>query len=81
MSDFNDGNVGKGWSLNNPGSEPFPDPFMDYASTVMPENIRDALRYCEFIFNSNSMIRESARRILSYFIMVTRRMLMDVISN
>jgi hypothetical protein len=68
MSDFNDGTVGKGWSLNNPGSEPFPDPFMDYASTVMPENIRDALKYCEFIFNSNSMIRESARRVLSYFI-------------
>jgi len=41
---------------------------MDYASTVMPENIRDALRFCEFTFHVNSMIREAARRIVSYFI-------------
>jgi len=41
---------------------------MDYASTVMPENIRDALRFCEFIFHTNSMVREAARRIISYFI-------------
>lgn len=68
MSDYSEGALGRGWALNNRGDEPFPDPFMDYASTVMPENIRDALRYCEFIFNSNSMIREAARRILSYFI-------------
>lgn len=68
MSDYSEGALGRGWSLNGRGEEPFPDPFMDYASTVMPENIRDALRYCEFIFNSNSMIREAARRIISYFI-------------
>ena len=68
MSDFSEGALGKGWALNGKGDEPFPDPFMDYASTVMPENIRDALRYCEFIFNSNSMVREAARRVLSYFI-------------
>jgi len=68
MSDYSEGALGRGWALNSRGDEPFPDPFMDYASTVMPENIRDALRYCEFIFNSNSMIREAARRVLSYFI-------------
>ena len=68
MSDYSEGALGSGWALNSRGDEPFPDPFMDYASTVMPENIRDALRYCEFIFNSNSMIREAARRVLSYFI-------------
>ena len=68
MSDYSEGALGRGWSLNSRGEEPFPDPFMDYASTVMPENIRDALRYCEFIFNSNSMIREAARRVISYFI-------------
>jgi len=68
MSDYSEGALGRGWSLNSRGDEPFPDPFMDYASTVMPENIRDALRYCEFIFNSNSMIREAARRVISYFI-------------
>jgi len=61
-------NVGQTWGLNRPGANPFPDPFCDYASTVMPENIRDALRYCEFIFHSNSMVREAARRVLSYFI-------------
>lgn len=68
MSDYSEGALGRGWALNSRGDEPFPDPFMDYASTVMPENIRDALRYCEFIFHSNSMIREAARRVLSYFI-------------
>ena len=67
--DMFESSVGKNWSLNS-GGEPFPDPFMDYASTVMPENIRDALRYCEFTFHANSMIREAARRIISYFITV-----------
>ena len=56
MSDYSEGALGRGWALNSRGDEPFPDPFMDYASTVMPENIRDALRYCEFIFHSNSKI-------------------------
>jgi hypothetical protein len=65
--DLFDSTIGKNWSLNR-GDEPFPDPFMDYASTVMPENIRDALRFCEFIFHTNSMVREAARRIISYFI-------------
>ena len=65
--DMFDSTIGKNWSLNR-GEEPFPDPFMDYASTVMPENIRDALRFCEFTFHANSMIREAARRIISYFI-------------
>jgi len=68
MPDYSEGALGRGWALNGRGDEPFPDPFMDYASTVMPENIRDGLRYCEFIFHSNSMIREAARRVLSYFI-------------
>jgi hypothetical protein len=40
--DLFDSSIGKNWSLNR-GEEPFPDPFMDYASTVMPENIRDAV--------------------------------------
>lgn len=65
--DLFDSTIGKNWSLNR-GEEPFPDPFMDYASTVMPENIRDALRFCEFTFHVNSMVREAARRIVSYFI-------------
>jgi len=63
--DLFDSTIGKNWSLNR-GDEPFPDPFMDYASTVMPENIRDALRFCEFTFHVNSMIREAARR--NYFL-------------
>lgn len=63
-----DSNIGSSWGLNKAGANPFPDPFCDYASTVMPENMRDALRFCEFIFHSNSMVREAARRVLSYFI-------------
>lgn len=68
MSSLFDNSTGTSWGMNRAGRHQFPDPFCDYASTVMPANIRDALKYCEFVFNSNPMIREAARRVLSYFI-------------
>ena len=50
------------------GSEGFPDPFSDIASLSMPDNMRDALRWCEYIFMSNGMYRQACDRIVSYFI-------------
>lgn len=68
MSSLFETGIGTNWGMNRPGGNHFPDPFCDYASTVMPSNIRDALRFCEFVFHTNSMVREAARRVLSYFI-------------
>jgi len=48
--------------------EGFPDPFCDVASMAMPENIQDALRWCEFLLVKNGPYREAIRRIISYFI-------------
>jgi hypothetical protein len=50
------------------GSEFFPDPFADYASTVMPESIPSMLRWCEFVYMRNGIYREALRRKIAYFI-------------
>jgi hypothetical protein len=62
--------VGKGLAASGRGraSEHFPDPFCDIASLAMPENIQDALRWCEFLLVKNGPYREAIRRIISYFI-------------
>jgi hypothetical protein len=54
------------WTGLNSGQ--FPDPFFDYASTVMPETMQLALRWCEYIFMSNGTYRQAIDRIGSYFI-------------
>jgi hypothetical protein len=48
-------------------SDAFPDPYADYASTVMPEAIPNILRWCEFIFTRNGVYREAIRRTVNYF--------------
>jgi hypothetical protein len=50
------------------GAEFFPDPFADYASTVMPENMYSILRWCEFVWMRNGIYREASRRKIAYFI-------------
>jgi hypothetical protein len=50
------------------GSEHFPDPFCDMASTVMPEHPRDIMYWCEFLMSKMGVYREAMRRIVSYFI-------------
>lgn len=55
------------WSPDTTGSI-FPDPFMDYASRVIPTNLRQAIRFCEGLFYYNPLVRETARRVLSVFI-------------
>src|SRR6185437_4112198 len=50
------------------GSEYFPDPFLDIASTAMPVNPQDVLYWAEHICSKNGPFREALRRIVSYFL-------------
>lgn len=63
----NQGGLGQSW-LPNRGNEVFPDPFMDYASTVMPDNMYDSHRWCEYIMNNNGVYKSAIKRVLAYFI-------------
>jgi hypothetical protein len=49
-------------------AEFFPDPFADYASTVMSDSMYNMLRWCEFIWMRNGIYREALRRKVTYFI-------------
>lgn len=62
--------IGRGLAASGSSrhSEGFPDPFCDVASLAMPENIQDALRWCEFILVKNGPYREALNRVISYFI-------------
>ena len=48
--------------------ESFPDPFQDIASGAMPSSMRDALRWCEYIYSSFGTYRQAMERIISYFL-------------
>ena len=50
------------------GGAEFPDPFMDVASLSIPQNIRSALYWCEFIWNYHGTYRMAMERIISYFL-------------
>lgn len=52
----------------NTQREPFPDPFWDYASQVMPSSIRQAIRWCQHVVTSNNTYGQALRRVASYFI-------------
>lgn len=58
---------GGGWQLDK-GVEPFPDPFLDYASTAMPRSIREALEWSEYIFTAHGFYSSAIERVLSYFL-------------
>ncbi len=57
-----------GWNNSLRGGEHFPDPFMDMASTAMPDQHKNVLDWCEFIFMSNGTYRMAMERIISYFL-------------
>ena len=46
----------------------FPDPFVDVASLAMPENMKNALYWSEFIFSLFGTYRQAMERIISYFL-------------
>ena len=49
-------------------TSPFPDPFCDYASTVMPTSVEHAFRWCEFIALSQGVYKSAIDRVIAYFI-------------
>jgi hypothetical protein len=53
-------------SIGQHGS--FPDPFQDVASMAMPDNWRNTLRWCEYIYSSFGTYRTAMERIFSYFL-------------
>lgn len=55
------------WVLNRKHDH-HPDPFTDYASTVMPENILDHHRWAEFIMSKHGVYKSAIKRVISYFI-------------
>ena len=57
-----------GWNNSLRGGEHFPDPFCDMASTAMPDQHKNVLDWCEFIFMSNGTYRMAMERIISYFL-------------
>lgn len=56
----------------------FPDPFLDYASVIMPRNNNDVLRWAEFIWLSNGTYRMAASRVVRYFL---TKIEIDVVSD
>ena len=52
----------------NRNSHAFPDPFLDYASTQMPRDIYDVLRWCEFMWLNNGTYRMASKRVVRYFL-------------
>jgi hypothetical protein len=57
------------WKNSMPGgSEVFPDPFLDVASQNMPETIRNALSWSEYIWNVFGTYRMAMERVVSYFL-------------
>lgn len=52
----------------NRSSNIFPDPFLDYASTQMPRDIYDVIRWCEFVWLNNGTYRMAMQRVVRYFL-------------
>jgi len=46
----------------------FPQPWLDYASAVMPNSLTLVLRWAEYIWNSNGTYRSACSRVARYFI-------------
>lgn len=50
------------------GREFFPEPFFDMASLAMPQTMPTALRWCEFILESQGIYRSALERTVRYFL-------------
>ena len=56
-------------SLNAARSnEGFASPWYDMATLAMPENFKNALEWCEYIFQANGTYRMAMERIIAYFL-------------
>ena len=57
-----------GYSSGLKSHQHFPSPWLDMASTALPDNNRNALQWCEFVFQSNGTYRQAMERIIAYFL-------------
>lgn len=62
---FNSPNVSQAMSGN--GGQ-FSSPFLDMASLAMPEHNKNALEWCEFVYDSMETYRMAQERVISYFL-------------
>lgn len=46
----------------------YPDPFITYATMLMPQSIEDVLRWCEHLYNRNGTYAMATRRVVRYFL-------------
>ncbi len=65
--------MSQGMSFRAPGRgshglEQFPDPFIDVATLSMPQSMRNALQWSEYIYMSHGTYRMAMERIVSYFL-------------
>jgi len=58
----------RGIGRGSGGLDNFPDPFLDVASLSMPQSMRNALQWCEYIYMSHGTYRMALERIISYFL-------------
>lgn len=49
-------------------SDGFPSPWLDVAALTMPNQIRNVLDWCQYVFYNSSTYRRAQERIVSYFI-------------
>ena len=49
-------------------NEQFASPWYDMATLAMPENFKNALEWCEYIFQGNGTYRMAMERIIAYFL-------------
>lgn len=57
-----------GYSGRLSGSEHFPSPFMDMASTAMPETLSSTNHWAEYIYYAQGTYRQAIDRIVAYFL-------------
>jgi hypothetical protein len=48
--------------------EQFPDPYVDVATLAMPQSMRNALQWSQYIYTTNGTYRMAMERIISYFL-------------
>jgi hypothetical protein len=50
------------------GGRVYPDPFVTYATIMMPRTIEDKLRWCEHLWHRNGTYAMASRRVVRYFL-------------
>lgn len=65
---FGDEQAGGGKSSSNAKRYSHPNPWCDYASSSLPQNMSDVLRWAEYVWLTNGTYRQACTRIARYFV-------------